>query len=120
MPKSDVNEMTTATREQLIKFVKQAEHVVDHHMRIVWEARVLSFLHTALGPVAAKRLPRGAFLDWANQLAKQVGHLEGIIAKSAHAKENEGDNAELRSGRQSTKIDIRKVFVVHGQSMSRE
>ena len=105
--------MNDLQRKQLSSYAVEAQ-VLERQPDISrWSSRVAEFLEQALGPDVATGFRGLNFADTFNELAVQLGHIEGLIAKDENAPTvaiERQDAARIAAG-----VASRRVFVVHGR-----
>src|ERR1039458_98708 len=77
--------MNDRQRTQLAKYVVDAQNIERGLDIRPWSSRVAEFLDQALGPDMAVRFRGLNVADTFAELALQLGHIEGLIAKDEDA-----------------------------------
>ena len=103
--------MKTPITEKLAELLGEADGVHNEVGHSYWTRRVIEFLRVAIGASAAAAFDVLSAPTWPEQLAKQRGHLDGLMAKGEAEPVSEA--ADGRNG-VGPAAESRKVFVVHG------
>ena len=103
--------MKTPITEKLAELLEEADSVHNDVGHSYWTRRVIEFLRVAIGASAAAAFDVLSAPAWPEQLAKQRGHLDGLMAKGEAEPVSEA--ADGRNG-VGPVAESRKVFVVHG------
>jgi predicted nucleotide-binding protein len=102
----------TPITEKLAELLGEADGVHNEVGHSYWTRRVIEFLRVALGASAAAAFDVLSASTWSAQLAKQRGHLDGLMAKG-EASEHVSQASDGGNGTGSA-AGSRTVFVVHG------
>lgn len=104
--------MKTPITEKLAELLAEADAVHNEVGYSYWASRVVEFLRVAIGASAVAAFDVLNASTWPAQLAKQRGHLDGLIARG-EAEEQGSETSDGRDGIGSA-AESRRVFVVHG------
>src|ERR1700694_3083914 len=104
--------MKTPITEKLAELLAEADAVHNEVGYSYWASRVVEFLRVAIGASAVAAFDVLKASTWPAQLAKQRGHLEGLIARG-DAEEHGSETSDGRNGIGSA-AESRRVFVGHG------
>ena len=104
--------MKTPITEKLAELLGEADGVHNEVGYSYWTRRVIEFLRVAIGASAAAAFDVLNASTWPAQLAKQRGHLDGLIARG-EAEEQGSETSNGGNGIGSA-AESRRVFVVHG------
>jgi predicted nucleotide-binding protein len=104
--------VNTPITEKLAELLGEAGGVHNEVGYSYWASRVIEFLRVAIGASAAAAFDVLSAPTWPAQLAKQRGHLDGLIARG-EASEHVAQASDGGNGIASA-AESRKVFVVHG------